>query len=440
MAAGYRNRQLDVQLGACRVGFRGHKEPIDDSGNIENPGAGIQVTVSSSPLPQTCPCSLWNNATTPAVVSASDPDAVELGVKFRADTDGVITGLRFYKEAGNTGPHVGNLWTVSGTLLASVTFTNESTSGWQQVSLPPVAITAGTTYVVSYHTMVGAYAINTGYFTTAGFNHAPLHAPATGVVGGNGVYQYGAGSFPTQTSNASNYWVDVVYDTNVTPPPPDTTPPTVTSALPADGATGVSTTTTVSAGFSEPMDQTTISTTTVKLAAGSNPPVSATVTYNATIKTATLTPISVLGAGVLYTATVKGGAGRVKDVVGNALATDFSWSFTTATPPPSPPTLTALSPSSPTAGGPGFTLTTTGSNFVRGSVVRWNGANRTTTFVNSTQLTAGIPAADIASPGTAQVIAANPDSAVSNALTFTIGSPPPPPPASRPNGAASGPM
>ena len=117
----------------------------------------------------------------------------------------------------------------------------------------------------------------------------------------------------------------------IAPPPPDTTPPTVTSALPADGATGVSTTTTVSAGFSEPMDQATISTTTVKLAAGSNPPVSATVTYTATIKTATLTPSSALGAGVLYTATVKGGAGGVKDVAGNALATDFSWSFTTAT-------------------------------------------------------------------------------------------------------------
>ena len=94
-----------------------------------------------------------------------------------------------------------------------------------------------------------------------------------------------------------------------------------------------------------------------------------------------------------------------------------------ATPPP--PTLTALSPSSATAGGPGSTPTTTGSNFVRGSVVRWNGANRTTTFVNSTQLTAGIPAADIASPGAALVVtAANPDGAVSNALTFTIAPPP----------------
>jgi len=57
---------------------------------------------------------------------------------------------------------------------------------------------------------------------------------------------------------------------------------------------------------------------------------------------------------------------------------------------------------------------------VSGSVVRWNGAGRTTSFTSSTQLTAAIAAADIATPGTAQVTVANPAGAVSNALTFTI--------------------
>ena len=61
------------------------------------------------------------------------------------------------------------------------------------------------------------------------------------------------------------------------------------------------------------------------------------------------------------------------------------------------------------------------SNFVSGSVVRWNGANRTTTFVSATQLTAAIPAADIAAAGSASVtVQNNPGGAVSNALTFTI--------------------
>ena len=91
---------------------------------------------------------------------------------------------------------------------------------------------------------------------------------------------------------------------------------------------------------------------------------------------------------------------------------------------PAAPTLTSLSPSSAAAGGPAFTLTVNGSNFVSGSVVRWNGANRTTTFVSATQLTAAIPAADIAAAGSASVTVQNPGGAVSNALTFTItGSP-----------------
>ena len=56
-----------------------------------------------------------------------------------------------------------------------------------------------------------------------------------------------------------------------------------------------------------------------------------------------------------------------------------------------------------------------------GSVVRWNGADRPTTFVSATQLTAAIPAADIAVAGSASVTVRNPGGAVSNALTFTIG-------------------
>jgi Domain of unknown function (DUF1929)/Kelch motif len=87
------------------------------------------------------------------------------------------------------------------------------------------------------------------------------------------------------------------------------------------------------------------------------------------------------------------------------------------------PALMSLSPSSATAGGPAFTLTVNGSNFVSGSVVQWNGAARTTTFVSATQLTAAIPASDISAAGTAQVRVVNPDGATSNALTFTITSP-----------------
>src|SRR5438046_7558779 len=58
--------------------------------------------------------------------SAGTKSPVELGVTFRADSNGYITGIRFYKSTGNTGTHVGNLWSSGGTLLASATFTGES--------------------------------------------------------------------------------------------------------------------------------------------------------------------------------------------------------------------------------------------------------------------------------------------------------------------------
>ena len=104
--------------------------------------------------------SLWSNATTPPVVDVGDPDALELGVKFTANTDGYLTGLRFYKSAANTGPHTANLWTSSGQLLATATFTNETASGWQEVTFAsPVSITAGTTYVASYFAPNGHFAV-----------------------------------------------------------------------------------------------------------------------------------------------------------------------------------------------------------------------------------------------------------------------------------------
>jgi hypothetical protein len=83
-------------------------------------------------------------------------------------------------------------------------------------------------------------------------------------------------------------------------------------------------------------------------------------------------------------------------------------------------TLSSLAPSSTAAGGADFTLTVNGSGFDAGTLVAWNGSNRSTTFVSATQLTASIPAADIAAAGTAQVSAVSAASGTSSPLTFTI--------------------
>ncbi len=185
---------------------------VDDSGNVETPSAGVVVTVGGGGTDCTTNCTIWPG-TVPGIPDSGPDSAVELGVKFRADFDGTITGIRFYKASTNTGTHVGNLWSSSGQLLASATFSGETASGWQQVNFSsPVTITANTVYVASYHLTAGHYSDDQNYFATTGVNNPPLHALQNGVSGFNGVFAYGAGSnFPNQGFNSSNYWVDVVF-------------------------------------------------------------------------------------------------------------------------------------------------------------------------------------------------------------------------------------
>jgi len=185
---------------------------VDDSGNLEVPSAGITVTA----VPQTCPCTIWSSATVPATVDAGSYSPLELGVQFRSDSDGFVTGVRFYKASTNTGTHVGHLWSSSGALLATASFSNESASGWQQANFPSsVAIKANTLYVASYQTSVGHFSLDQGYFAAFGVDNSPLHATTDTSGYANGLYAFtSTDAFPTNTHNSSNYWVDVVFDFN----------------------------------------------------------------------------------------------------------------------------------------------------------------------------------------------------------------------------------
>ena len=183
---------------------------VSDSSNPEQTTSqALSITINTQ-----ASSSIWPANTVPGVADGGPDSAVELGVKFRSDVNGSITGIRFYKASTNTGTHVANLWTNTGTLLATATFTNETASGWQQVnfSTPPVAIVANTVYVASYHASNGHYSDDENYFLSNGVDSPPLHALADGVSGFNGVYAYGStSSFPNQGWNSSNYWVDVVF-------------------------------------------------------------------------------------------------------------------------------------------------------------------------------------------------------------------------------------
>ncbi len=111
---------------------------------------------------------------------------------------------------------------------------------------------------------------------------------------------------------------------------------------------------------------------------------------------------------------------------------------TTATPVVSnAPVLSIVAPTNVVAGGSAFTLTVSGSGFVTGGTVLWNGSPRPTAFVSPSQFTASIVAGDITSAGSATITATNPGSALSNPLALTVSAPPPPPPPPPPSSPSS---
>ncbi len=222
---------------------------VDDSANLEVPGVGRTVNVS-------CSCSIWGNAITPPAgnTDSGDASSIELGVRFRSDTFGQITGLRFYKASANTGTHIGSLWSESGTLLSQVVFTSETASGWQRATFSsPVQIEPNTTYIASYHAPNGHYAASSDYLyrkPAPGPNGGsiadggPLHAERSTDTSPNGLFAYGSGAtFPTGSYRATNYWVDVEFEpipapggvTNVSASPGGTTSANVTWDAPTTG-------------------------------------------------------------------------------------------------------------------------------------------------------------------------------------------------------------
>jgi regulation of enolase protein 1 (concanavalin A-like superfamily) len=196
---------------------------------VSTPLAATSIFASSS-----APAAGLQNINDPSIPGSG---GVELGVKFRSDVSGTITGVRFWKGSLNTGTHTGELWSSTGQLLATATFTNESASGWQQVTFStPVTIAANTTYIVSYHTTAAYIAYGPSQFASGGVDNAPLHALANGVDGNNGIYKYGPSGFPSvYNGQAPSYWVDVVFNPSGQTTPVAPSAPTALAATPTAG-------------------------------------------------------------------------------------------------------------------------------------------------------------------------------------------------------------
>lgn len=304
-----------LQTGSATILVRAE----DDTDNI-----GATVSIPITVTAAVCPCSVFPDAMSPTKADSGDAHAVDVGMKFQASQSGEILGVQFYKSAANTGTHVGSLWTQNGTLLGSVTFTNETTSGWQEANFAqPIPVTAGTTYVVSYYAPSGHYSADANYFSSQNAGIAPIQGMSTTSSGGDGVYKYATGTvFPTTAYQASNYWVDAIFLGNVS----STTPPTVTSTTPATGATDVPVNSSLSASMSEGLTAGSIHFTLTDQNGVAQP---GSLTYDPVGHTVTFQPAGQLSVSDTYTASL-----TATDLWGNAMPSAYTWTFTTSATPP----------------------------------------------------------------------------------------------------------
>ncbi|MDQ1588790.1 MAG: hypothetical protein QOJ77_1955, partial [Microbacteriaceae bacterium] len=257
-------------LGAQTIQVRA----TDDSGNYPASPTSTAITATGS-------ASMFG-AEVPKIADAGDASAVELGMRFSPTVDGYISGVRFFKSAANTGTHTGSLWSSTGTRLATVTFTGETASGWQTANFAsPVAVTTGTTYVISYTAPNGHYSSVAQYWAYRGSSAPPLST--TGGFGAlpAGVYNTAPGNFPTDSYQGSNYYVDTVYTTA------DSSALVATGQWPLSGSSSVPLNTTIGATFSKPVNTSTLSFSVVDQLGTTIP---GTVSYVASTRTATFTP------------------------------------------------------------------------------------------------------------------------------------------------------
>jgi hypothetical protein len=143
---------------------------------------------------------------TPVTANAADGTSYELGMKFQAAVPGQINAVRYWKASNETGSHTGHIWSASGALLASVTFTGETASGWQSQALAtPLAVQANTTYMVSVNSNVYYVATNGGLVS------AVVNGNLSSVAdGANGTFG-SSGAFPTSSYQNTNYFRDLSF-------------------------------------------------------------------------------------------------------------------------------------------------------------------------------------------------------------------------------------
>ncbi len=175
--------------------------PTLTSPPTNTPTTGPTATSTATPTPQTI-------FTSQTPTSSGAISNYEGGVQFKASVAGKILAVRYWRPAGETGSHIGNIWHITGgPPVISVTFPTGSTSGWQTATLSsPLTISANTTYVVSVN-VNNQYAVDSN-----GLSSSVTNGNLTALTQG-AVYANPSGTFPTNTSGQtnSNFFRDVVF-------------------------------------------------------------------------------------------------------------------------------------------------------------------------------------------------------------------------------------
>lgn len=159
---------------------------------------------------------VWPAVPFPLPATFTD-NSYTLGVRFSTSVTGFVKGVRFLSAdavSAVPGNYTGQLWSNTGTLLASGVFGGVTADSWQEILFTePILITAGTPYVASYN-----MGISTDYASTPNGLVAPVTSPTLGTVtalAGGGLFIVGTPvAFPTNATN-NNYWADVIFAPNV---------------------------------------------------------------------------------------------------------------------------------------------------------------------------------------------------------------------------------
>jgi len=179
-------------------------EGPDGTATYNDIAVGSPITTFTPPTH-----SIWGNPTP----QTYDDAVYTLGLRFTSSVSGFVKGIRFFaadEVSATPGNYSGQLWSGTGTLLASGSFTTVTAGAWNElVFSSPILITAGETYVASYHLGSSTYYASSSNSLVSNFTNGPLTA-----LGSGGVYFPAATPTFPQFSVQANYWVDILFSPN----------------------------------------------------------------------------------------------------------------------------------------------------------------------------------------------------------------------------------